>query len=202
MKAFVLRVLPFAFLTIPGAHAEPKEILRNLSGCFKVTYRFVEDGARDTRFDDWQGAEYFEWIPLKETESVLRLQHYGIAGGKAMKHWLEEWTETPEHSWKQKVYNPAGTELRYECTAPVRFNQWRCRTDMAAKPFIRDRNRTDYETLERENTLQITPLGWIQVEVNNKVDKNGVTVSNEVGWNEYLRVDETRCESAKKMAGE
>ena len=203
IKAFVLRTLTLSFITISIAHAEPRDVIRNLSGCFKVTYRFVEDGARDTRFDNWEGEEYFEWITLKNTESAsLRLQHYGIAKGHAMKHWLEEWSETPDHSWNQKVFNPSGTELRYECTAPVHFNQWRCRTDKAAKPFIRDRNRTDYETLERENTLQITPKGWIQVEVNNKVDKNGVVVSNEVGWNEYLRVDESTCESAKTLARE
>lgn len=201
-KAFILHLLPFAFATISVAHAEPKDVIKNLSGCFKVTYRFVEDGARDTRFDLWQGEEYFEWISLKETNSSLRLQHYGIAATHAMKHWLEEWSETPDHSWTQKVFNPSGTELRYECTAPLHFNQWRCRADHAAKPFIRDRERTDYETLERENTLQITPKGWIQVEVNNKVDKDGVTVSNEVGWNEYLRVDETKCDSAKQFAGE
>ncbi len=196
-----LCILPLMLISSSMAQAEPKDVIKNLRGCFKVTYRFVEDGGRDSRFDLWQGQEYFEWITLKEVESTFQLQHYGVAGGHAMKHWREDWSETSDHAWNQKVYNPAGTELRYECTAPIRFNQWRCHAGKAAKPVIRDRDRNDYETLDRENTVQMTSKGWIQVEINDKLNKDGVAVSNEVGWNEYLRVDDSKCESAKKLAG-
>lgn len=195
-----LQAIPLFLLPISVALAEPRDVLKQLSGCFKVTYRFVEDGTRDTRFDLWQGKEFFEWITLKNVDSTLQFQHYGIAGEHVMKHWREDWSESSEKTWNQKVYNPDGTELRYECTAPIQFHQWHCHAGKAAKPAIRDRDRTDYETLDRDNTLQITPKAWIQVEINNKVDKTGTIVSNEVGWNEYLRVDESKCEAAKKLA--
>jgi hypothetical protein len=193
-----------AFLGISGtqAYADPKDVIKGLSGCFKVTYRFVEDGKHDSRFDLWQGKEYFEWISMREEGAVLRLQHYGVAGGNAMKHWREDWVETADHAWNQKVYNPNGSELRYECTAPIRFNQWSCEAGKAAKPVIRDRNREDYEVLFRRNTLQVTPQGWVQVEINDKLDKNNVVVSNEVGWNEYSRVDIAKCDAARKLAGD
>lgn len=197
----LLRVLPLFLISSSMAYAEPRDLIKNLSGCFRVTYRFVEDGPRDSRFDLWQGDEFYEWISFKEENSILQLQHYGVAGSDAMKHWREDWSENPDQSWNQKVYSPSGTELRYECSAHFQFNQWRCHAGLAGKPAIRDRNRDDYKFLDRENTLQITDRGWIQVEINKKINKEGLAVSNEVGWNEYSRVDEARCEPAKKLIG-
>src|SRR5689334_19477831 len=69
--------------------AEPRDILKNLSGCFRVTYRFVEDGVHDSRYESWQNQDFYEWITLKENGSVLQFQHYGVAGDSAMKHWRE-----------------------------------------------------------------------------------------------------------------
>jgi hypothetical protein len=97
----------------------------------------------------------------------------------------------PDGSFTQTVIGPSG-DPRYACTAPFQFHQWRCATPGAPKP-LRDRERTDYQTLDRENTLQITPKGWVQAENNTKCTAAGVAVANELGWNEYRRVDEARC---------
>src|SRR5215210_5693522 len=106
----LVKGLLFGFVTLSiisraVAYAGSKDLIKTLSGCFKVTYRFVEDGTRDTRFDLWQGEEYFEWIALKESDSIYRFQHYGVAGENAMKHWREDWSENPDHTWTQRVYN-------------------------------------------------------------------------------------------------
>ncbi|MBF0314916.1 MAG: hypothetical protein HQK50_10780 [Oligoflexia bacterium] len=176
-----------------------KETLKLLSGCFRVTYRFVEDGVHDSRFDLVDGKEFYEWIVLEESDNALSFQHYGVIGEQAMKHWREDWSETADHLWTQKVYDPTGEELRYECTAPIAFHQWRCHAGKAARPVIRDRGRSDYETLDRENILQITAAGWVQVEINNKLDRDNVIVANEVGFNDYSRVDESNCQPAKEL---
>ena len=103
----------------------------------------------------------------------------------------EEWQRHPDDSFTQTVIGPF-ENLRYTCTARFQFHQWRCTTPGAPKPQ-RDRERTDYQTLDRENTLQITPKGWVQAENNVKRTAAGGAVANELGWNEYRRVDEGRC---------
>jgi hypothetical protein len=127
----------------------------------------------------------------EEQDGVYAFQHYGIVKGRRLKHWREEWRGHPDGAFTQTVLGPS-ENLRYTCTAPFQFNQWRCATPGAPKP-LRDRERTDYQTLDRENTLQLTPQGWVQAEHNTKRTAAGVAVANELGWNEYRRVDEGRC---------
>jgi hypothetical protein len=167
-------------------------VLQHLAGCFEVSYRFVEDGMHDK---DIRG-ELFEEITMEERDGVYAFQHYGIVKGRRMKHWREEWRRHPDGSFTQTVIGPS-ENLRYTCTAQFQFNQWRCTTPGAPKPQ-RDRERTDYQTLDRENTLQITPTGWVQAENNTKRTAMGVAVANELGWNEYRRVDEGRCRPSRE----
>jgi hypothetical protein len=170
--------------------AEPPEPLTYLAGCFEVTYRFIEDGVQDK---DIRG-DLFEEITRENREGAWAFQHYGVFRGQRIKHWREEWRRGPDGSFTQTVIGPF-ENVRYECTAPFQFNQWRCATRGAPKPQ-RDRERTDYVTLDRENTLQITPKGWVQAENNVKRSAAGAAIANEVGWNEYRRVDEARCRAA------
>jgi hypothetical protein len=166
-------------------------VLQHLAGCFEVSYRFVEDGVHDK---DIRG-DLFEEITLEERDGVYAFQHYGIFKGRRMKHWREEWRRHPDGSFTQAVIGPF-EDPRYTCTAQFQFNQWRCTTHGAPKPQ-RDRERADYQTLDRENTLQITSQGWVQAENNVKRTATGVAVANELGWNEYRRVDEVRCRPAR-----
>jgi len=175
-----------------AATAEPPGALRYLAGCFEVSYRFVEDGVHD---QDIRG-NLLEEITLEEQDGVYAFQHYGIVKGRRLKHWREEWRRHPDGSFTQTVIGPSDN-LRYTCTAPFPFHQWRCATPGAPKP-LRDRERTDYQTLDRENTLQITPQGWVQAENNVKRTATGVAVANELGWNEYRRVDEGRCQPSRE----
>jgi hypothetical protein len=191
-RRVTLVVLTACLVTILASHrgaaaAEPPDPLRHLAGCFEVSYRFVEDGVHD---QDIRG-DLLEEITLEERDGVYAFQHYGISQGRRLKHWREEWRRHPDGSFTQTVIGPYG-DPRYTCTAPFRFHQWRCATPGAPKP-LRDRERTDYQTLDRENTLQITPKGWVQAENNVKRAAAGAAVANELGWNEYRRVDEGRC---------
>jgi hypothetical protein len=195
----VTLVVPMAFLVAvlasqrgaAAAEGAPG-VLQHLAGCFEVSYRFVEDGVHNK---DIRG-ELFEEITMEERDGVYAFQHYGIFKGRRMKHWREEWRRHPDGSFTQAVIGPF-EDLRYTCTAQFQFNQWRCTTHGAPKPQ-RDRERADYQTLDRENTLQITSQAWVQAENNVKRTVMGVAVANELGWNEYRRVDEGRCRPSRE----
>jgi hypothetical protein len=165
-------------------------LLRNLRGCFQVSYRFVEDGTHDYEIKD-----ALEWITLKESSGAHVVTHYGVVGNRVAEHFSEYWTRMAGDRWRQQVGSP--TEPRYTCEAELRFGQVRCTSRGAAKP-LRDDKRTDYDVLNRLSTIQVTPAGWVQNEVNDKVTKAGKVVATEVGWIEYRRTtDETSCASAK-----
>ena len=79
------------------------------------------------------------------------------------------------------------------------MGQLHCSSPGAPKP-IRDRRRSDYDLLNRVSTIQITPKGWVQSEINDKVTKAGNVVATEVGWVDYRRAgDDSACENAKKL---
>ena len=188
-----VKKIPFLILvlsTISISHAaeyRTQDVLRNLSGCFQVSYRYTEDGTNDQLLD----GELFERIDYVEESGVHKFQHFGVVDGHAQKHWREEWKETSPGMWQQRVIGPF-EDKRYECQAPFVLNQWSCSAPKSPKPR-RDRKRTDYVVLDRANTLQITPRGFVQMERNVKYGKDGAMVANELGWNEYRRVDAAKC---------
>jgi hypothetical protein len=60
--------------------------------------------------------------------------------------------------------------------------------------------RSANDLLNRISTIQITPKGWVQSEMNDKVTKEGKVVPTEVGWIEYRRTaDDSPCDEAKKL---
>ena len=163
--------------------------IQNLQGCFRVSYRFVEDGKHDYEVKD-----VLEWITLQRQSGAYLIQHYGLIGGKVMEHFNETWSALRDGRWRQDV----GTS-RYTCISQVRMGQLNCSSPGAPKP-IRDQARDDYDLLNRGSTIQITPRGWVQTETNDKVTKAGDVVATEVGWVEYRRTDdESGCENAKKL---
>jgi hypothetical protein len=169
----------------------PRDVLGHLAGCFEVTYRFVEDGAHDLTIT---GSK--EWIEPRAATlqgAAFAYQHYGLYEGQKFKHWSEEWVPSAEspNAWTQTVFSPGG-RARYECKGTFDFLQIRCHVDNAPKPQ-RDIERTDYDTLDRDLTLQITPKGWVQNEINLKHMANGTPVATEVGWIEYVRVADSEC---------
>jgi hypothetical protein len=166
--------------------------LRDLQGCFHVSYRFVEDGAHD-----YEIKSALEWITLKDVSSAYVVTHYGLTGKAVIEHFTEHWTGLPGGRWRQQVGSSEAP--RYTCESDIRFGQMRCVSPGAAKP-IRDDKRTDYDVLNRSTTIQVTPAGWVQNEVNDKVTRAGTVVATEVGWIEYRRTaDETACEGAKAL---
>jgi len=163
--------------------------IQNLQGCFRVSYRFVEDGNHDYEVND-----VLEWITLEEQSGAYLVQHYGLIGSEIIEHFNETWSLLSDGRWRQDV-GPS----RYTCVSEVRMGQLHCSSRGAPKP-IRDRRRNDYDLLNRVSTIQITPKGWVQNEMNDKVTNAGQVVATEVGWVEYRRTaDDSPCENAKKL---
>ena len=163
--------------------------IQNLQGCFRVSYRFVEDGKHDYDIKD-----ALEWITLREQSGAYVIQHYGVFSGEIIQHFNETWSLLRDGHWRQDV-GPS----RYTCISELRMGQLHCSSPGAPKP-IRDRGRDDYDVLNRVSTIQITPNGWVQSEMNDKVTNSGQVVATEVGWVEYRRTaDDSPCENAKKL---
>jgi hypothetical protein len=184
------------------------EKVKYLAGCFDVTYRFVEDGVHDLFSEEYRlDKPTREWIGFKSAaKNIFVLQHATISNDHVDSHFHEVWEYHPnENTWTQEVWNRTyedeGRELRYQCTAPWKMNTWQCDAGRAKKPF-RDSgapfgfNRTDYELLARENTLLVTPQGWVQNEHNKKITSSGTLVSHELGWITYRRLEDQACKAA------
>lgn len=210
----LLAVSVLAGLACPSlADAPPADELRNilnLSGCFEVTYTFAEDGKRDTLAKGEPLGPITEWVGYETApDGAITLTHVSITGdGRTVPHWHEVWRyHRGSTTWTQEVRRGAPgkevKELRYRCTAPWRMNLWQCHAGQAPKPF-RDGgapfgfDRTDYDRIDRENIVLVTPKGWIHNEHNRKMTDAGAVVAHELGWIEYRRIDEVKCAAASK----
>lgn len=192
-----------------GPPAGDVEALRQMAGCFQVTYRFVEDGEHDALSPDY-GLEdpLTEWIALERRgEGSFIHLHVGVFdGGRLMPHFHETWDYRPaDGRWRHRVFDrtpddPA-RELRYACESAWERNRWECAAGRAEKPF-RDSgapfgfDRRDYDWLDRTNILLVTPRGWVHNEHNRKMKEDGTRVSYELGWITYERVEKPRCGAA------
>lgn len=189
--------------------SESVEFVTRLAGCFEVTYRFAEDGSHDMFSPDWGLDDPVrEWVGLEETaDGTIVLRHVSITDdGRAVPHWYEAWKfQSDQKGWTQEVWShtpgDGRSRLRYRCTAPWQKNLWDCHAGKAPKPF-RDAgavfgfSRTDYDWLDRRNTLLVTPKGWIQFERNQKMASTGQVVSYELGWITYRRIGQDACAPA------
>ena len=92
-----------------------RRIFENLQGCFRVSYRFVEDGRRDFEIKD-----ALEWITLKQRPGAYLIQHYELIGvGEVIQHFAETWSLLQDGHWRQDV-GPS----RYTCISEVRIGQF------------------------------------------------------------------------------
>jgi len=190
MKINVAAALSFGIILSGPSYslaASAPAHIQNLQGCFRVSYRFVEDGRRDLEIKD-----ALEWITLKQQPGAYLIQHYGLIG-EVTQHFTETWSPLQDGRWRQDV-GPS----RYTCISEVRMGQLHCSSPGAAKP-TRDQ-REVYDLLNRVSTIQITPKGWVQSEMNDKVTKEGKVVATEVGWIEYRRTaDDSACDEPKNV---
>jgi hypothetical protein len=203
--ALGISVVAVSFAAMAAEHPVGRDNVLGLVGCFDVTYRFYEDGEHDY-FNDKYGLETSiqEVISLIEDQpNRVTVQHASINDeGVPVPHWHETWVYSAL-GWTQTVYsrtpdNP-DRKQRYSCTAPWSGNRWQCDAGRATKPFRDDGApfgfmRTDYTWLDRNNTILVTPKGWVQSEHNRKLDGNGTMVSHELGFITYRKLNDSECQ--------
>jgi hypothetical protein len=187
-------VLYSAFFGAQMTHAaesiqDTTALIRLMSGCFRVTFNYVEDGAHDAFYEPvYEKARVVSDDPLT-IERIL------IVEGKEQKHWSEQWSPIQNSVWRQEVTGPFG-DFRYACEGEWIKNQWTCTAEHAPKPR-RDAARP-YRDLTRKNTLQINSKRWVHAQSNTKWTSNLEIYSVELGWNVYDRVDDGPCLVAQK----
>lgn len=209
MKLLGWLVVGTVFLA-PQSTAESvlsEDVLQRMSGCFSVTYRFVEDGEHDALSPDYGLEEpVTEWIGFERADEGYVMMHVGIFGRRSVPHFHEVWKPLAGgDGWRHEVWggtpDAPDRELRYACESSWAGNRWECDAGRAEKPF-RDSgapfgyDRDDYDHLERTNILLVTPRGWVHNEHNRKVTEDGELVAYELGWITYERLDEERCGTA------
>jgi len=217
MRIRVLMAAVGLFLAFGGvAAADEGEVLgrehvRKLAGCFAVTYRFVEDGVHDMfREEGMLENPITEWIALdEESAERLVLTHVSITPDeRAVPHFHEIWTFMgEEEGWHREIWSRTPEnerrELRSECTAPWDLNKWSCHSGPSPKPFRDDGapfgfDRDDYDKLDRAATILATGKGWVHNQHNRKIKADGTLIAHELGWITYEKIDEARCEAARR----
>lgn len=163
--------------------SQARASLETLSGCFTVRYHFVEDGQKDFFLDG--NIEYMDVTPRGDGYHARNFLI--LPDQTSFLHWTQTWTPVGADVWTMRVEDGAG-ELRYQADGVWRFNQWVSEPALAAKP-TRDAQRTDYDVLERKNTLQFTPGRWVHAQSNLKLLQDGTAVASEVGWITYTRLE-------------
>jgi hypothetical protein len=196
MRRAVLPICLLAAAAAPALAAAPEPVpepIRLQTGCFRVTYRFLEPGHPTEAITNGK-----EWIVLGKKDGAHSLTHVGIFGGDPTWHLQDVWTKLPDGSWRLAVFGRGGGPPRYSCEGKFAAGRFHCKALGAPKP-LRDEKRTDYDKLDRGISLFMQPKMWAQQESNEKVKNDGSLVSVEVGLIEYERLEESACAAAKKQ---
>jgi hypothetical protein len=209
--------------------AADKKSIQQLCGCFEVEFKYAETFSpnKDYKIKEQYHAKALEWSGLVEnSDKKFVMQHIlVIDDSMIVKHWREDWTyETTDllvynqaDNWKKVHFTPQQVKgqwtqsvweindaPRYEGTA-IWVHQngesfWKNSTD-APLPRREYTKRSDYNVLNRGNTIHITNNGWVHEQDNEKIiRKEGQAdqlLAQEKGYNIYKRVDDSKCFAAK-----
>lgn len=165
-------------------------------------------------------------FPIEKSDKKIVLQHVLVVNDQMMiKHWREDWTYEHTTLWKYDNFNqwskttitPAAakgtwTQSVWEVSDALRYqgaSQWVntnnqtfwLNTADAPLPRREYTKRRDYNVMNRTNRLILKNNGYMHEQDNIKIlRKDGQTdqiIGYEKGYNEYIRVDDSKCEKAK-----
>lgn len=203
---------------------QDREAILSMVGCYKVTFNFAETFSPDTAYkihkphSSW-GIELVSVVEDKPGKIVL--QHLLIIDDSTIiKHWRQDWlhenTELLQYhkdntwkkislsknevkgQWTQKVYQ-VDDSPRYEATATWTHNdgkhRWESTTD-APLPRREFTTRSDYNVLNRRNTIYLTNEGWMFEQDNKKIvrdEKSDKLIAWEKGFENFTKLDDKQC---------
>lgn len=169
-----------------------------------------------------------EYAVAEETgNKKIVIQHLlVIDDSTVIKHWREDWEYEKtawwlfnhDATWTLKTGAPAKgqwTQTVWEVDDAPRYQGtsnwittnnkyfWENTTD-APLPRREYSKRNDYNVLQRTNRIQFTPTGWLHEQDNKKIIRHDGSVKDtllaeEKGYNNYIKVDDSKCAAAAKF---
>ncbi|MBC7948287.1 MAG: hypothetical protein H7Y42_10440 [Chitinophagaceae bacterium] len=196
------RFLGMATLTMMmmtgNAQLSDKQYIKQLCGCFDVTFKYAETFSPDANYkyhdrEEINGGTELIFV-VEESDRKLVLQHLlVITDSMIIKHWREDWRYEDTISWKyianrvwEKERIPASrvkgqwTQGVWEVSDAPRYQgtsdwmsidgkvSWQNTTD-APLPRREYSVRNDYNILKRTNRLVIGDSGWVHDQDNQKI---------------------------------
>ncbi|MDB4803978.1 hypothetical protein OAH76_03860 [Verrucomicrobia bacterium] len=170
-----------------------------------------------------------EFISLQHTLVMFFENENGISEPMVMKHWRQDWSyedkiiykfkgdltwdreslvdDEAQDTWSQAVFQ-VDDSPRYEVVGSWehRGNLSRWVSNMDSRPLPRREysQRSDYQLLEGEHRIILTPFGWVHEQNNwkrvdiSKLDVAPTYLSQEFGINRYERITKPDVASAAK----
>ena len=196
----------------------------NVEFNFAETFNYSKDSLYEA--SKVKNDKALEWVQvIEDSPSKISLQHILIIGDSAnhyiVKHWRQDWLyenkdfmmynydnnwtyieKAPINvagQWTQKVFQ-VDDSPRYEGSATWVHvdgkSYWENETS-APLPRREYTKRSDYNVTLRRNRHEITPLGWIHDQDNDKIirSEEGVDLilAKEKGFNSYTKIDDSKC---------
>lgn len=230
MKRSILIALAAVLVSLTGT-AQIKQdtaAIKKLCGCFEVEFKYAETFSPDIAYQLSKPyyADAIEWVVAEESsDKKLVLQHLLVVQDDAIvKHWREDWEfekkewwifdhdgawkkktakEPVKGEWTQTVWETEDAP-RYQGNSKWISNNgklyWENTAD-APLPRREYTKRSDYNVLERGNTIIIDKNGWTHEQDNRKIKRVAGTadklIAEEKGYNIYRKTDEAKCKAAK-----
>lgn len=200
---------------------QDREAIKSLAGFYKVTFNYAETFSPDDdyKFHDRHRSSAKEWaVILEESPKKIVIQHLLVMRGDSMiiKHWREDWTyedtqilafdkndtwkkvtlsaNDVKGKWTQKVYQ-VDDSPRYQAIGTWVHvdgkHQWQSNSD-SPLPRREHSERSDYNVLNRGNTLYLTKTGWMFEQDNKKIirsESGDKLLAMEKGMEEFVKTD-------------
>ena len=168
-----------------------------------------------------------EFISLQHTLVMYMEDKDGsVMGPFVMKHWRQDWsyekdaihTYQGNRIWEQETLAPeqvSGTWVqsvfqvddspRYEVIGRWKhgeqYSSWISEASFRPLPRREHSVRSDYNILEGEHRITISPTGWIHEQHNRKVSRSGGTdtyLAQEIGFTRYERISDPDLSAAEE----
>ncbi len=200
---------------------QDREAIKALAGFYKVTFNYTETFSPDDdyKFHEKHRSSAKEWaLILEDSPKKISIQHLLVMRGDSMiiKHWREDWTyedtqilaydkndtwkkvnlaaNDVKGKWTQKVYQ-VDDSPRYQAIGTWVHvdgkHQWQSNSD-SPLPRREYSERSDYNVLNRGNTLYLTKTGWMLEQDNKKIiraESGDKLLAMEKGLEEFVKTD-------------
>ena len=193
---------------------------------FSETFQFSND-SNYSKSKNYNAKALEYAMLIKDEKDHISIQHLLVMGDYVIKHWRQDWIyqnkdflkydgntnwkymsktkKDVKGQWTQKVFQ-VDDSPRYEGSATwvhVDGKSYWENSSYAPLPRREYTKRNDYNIMIRGNRHEITKYGWLHDQNNFKVVKDlesdsEVIIASEKGWNKYTKVDESKCNEAKK----